>query len=160
MSGFSYKNEVSERIKKEYWNDKEFCLKTITYDYYPSNHIPKEYWNDREFCIKAISKNGNILKEINASFVDYDFCFLSIKNKGDIKLIPKKYLTREICLEAIKNYPSSIQNIPKKYLNLEFYYEALMVNNGIAYALQNKIKKKLEKKYNILFLGGNKFKKL
>lgn len=56
-----------------------------------------------------------------------------------IKDIPHKYITEEICLEAVKNKGHVIKHIPEKFLTEEICLEAIKCDNGFSYAILKNI---------------------
>ena len=114
--------------------------------------VPAKYIN-ATMCFDAVENNGNALKYVPINMITNELVLLAIKRGADLSSIPscfetyktvefyntcinynpgylaqieKKYITREMCINAIKKETSILPLIPKELLDKEICMIAMM----------------------------------
>lgn len=141
--------QILEKIPEE-MKTKEICLEAIK-NGGKLKFVPKELRNseiyiyninifvnqaldadeldDEEELENGISKYFN---NIPAEMKSNDFWKKLIGVNGYfLKYVPEEIKTKDLCLEAVKKFPHSIEHIPKKFITSEFYLEIAKENGDI-----------------------------
>lgn len=81
----------------------------------------------REELLSFIGSVRGSLCYVQKSMRDYEMCVQAVRAWGSaiIKEIPKKHLTYELCMIAVKRDPYSLGYVPKEFQTDAFYSEAL-----------------------------------
>jgi hypothetical protein len=102
---------------------------------------------DKKICLEYLKKGGQI-ERLPADIIDEEIClkYLEYNNFFNLKLIPKKFLTRKFFYKAIKNNGNLIklESFPKEHLCYQMYIKA--AKNGLS-AFDN-IPQKITDNYN------------
>lgn len=78
-----------------------------------------------------INKGITLPLELKDKLNDDDIKKAFQNNASNFRLLPKKELTEEVCIEVIKQHPSNIQEVPKEVRTTEMYMIALKSNEEI-----------------------------
>ena len=80
----------------------------------------------KQIILESIKRNPMSLEGVPEKYLTEELCYEAIKIRGDVlDFIPKKFHSKRISEEAMRTYPLCIENIPKKYLTKEICISAL-----------------------------------
>ena len=76
---------------------------------------------------------------------DYEGCLVAVKKNGwALRYMPEEHRTVEVCLEAIKCFhvglEITMESVPKKFLTSEFYLEAIKRNGHVLGSVPEEMK--------------------
>jgi hypothetical protein len=119
---------------------KELCILAIHSNSKAIKYVPKSFI-DKEMCLFALADNDKNIKYIS----DYRIRMTAIRNNpniikfikpitkkmcenynGDLRYIPEKYITEEMCIRSVKNYPRYFDGVPAKFMTQKVYKSLLL----------------------------------
>lgn len=93
-----------------------------------------EYLKKLVSVYKAKDYNYRILKLISEklpSFITREICLIAVKNSGaNLEYVPKEYLDYDMCLSAVENDGRAIEYIPKEHLDYKMCLSAVKSYGG------------------------------
>ncbi len=87
-----------------------------------------ENFKSLELCVDAIKNDMNYLHFLSDKILNYNFCLKAVKDNCGLEGVPKKFVTQELCLEAVKAYGFDIEYVPEELLTLELCLIAIKNN--------------------------------
>jgi len=115
----------------EEWEDEEFCFKAVNCNPHALAHVKNQteelcmqaassypdiiqYIRNLtyEFCLRVVSKYSVRINLLPKEYLTYELCLASIKTSNNVRFIPLELLTEELCLTACKTHACNIMFIP------------------------------------------------
>jgi hypothetical protein len=110
---------------------KELCTAAVECCGYNIQFVPKEYIT-QELCLLAVSDSSRGgLQFIQEKYLTDDICMKAVtstRHFNDMKYIPKRFLTKKLCVAAVLKHGGAIRYVPKEYINYDLCVAAVSKN--------------------------------
>lgn len=103
------------------WSNSKFCDNAVKINGLSLQYIKVKTY---ERCEYAVKENGDALKFVPDSLIDYNLCLIAVKrNRFSIRFVPQKYQTEELCIISIKGkYRSGLLHFREMMSNTDPEY--------------------------------------
>ncbi len=102
----------------------DMCLTATRHGNRHLSDVPKKF-RTAELCLLALENEPSDLIEVPMEHITYDMC-LDVAERGcPIVYIPDRFVTKEVCLRAVKLWGKRIENVPSHLLDDELCIAAI-----------------------------------
>lgn len=86
-----------------------------------------------KYLLNNTNSKTSFIKKMDAKMFDEELAVLMARKFSNaLNIIPKKYVTKEICLEHIRHHGGNLDKIPKEFIDMEMCIEAVKSNSYVA----------------------------